>query len=150
MMTKEESEKLAFSTITDYLKEEKNIEIKNARKLPPEEGEPPDYYFEIGDHKIGCEVIRFSAQGDQFKANGNINIALEQGRKEFRDSGGPALYARFFLIVLHLKKSAKPRASERSWHGSYNLCVIRRWSRATLVMMRPYSISMDSWITYQP
>ena len=98
MMTKEESEEYAFGRITDYLKEEENIEIKKDRKLTRKEGgEPPDYYFEIGDHKIGCEVIRFSAQGDQFKANGNINIALEQGRKEFRDSGGPALYARFFF-----------------------------------------------------
>ena len=59
MRKTEREEKLAVRITTDYLKEEKNIEIKNARKLPPKEGEPPDYYFEIGDHKIGCEVVNF-------------------------------------------------------------------------------------------
>ena len=59
MRKTEREEKLAVRIIIDHLKEEKNIEIKNARKLPPEEGEPPDYYFEIGDRKIGCEVVNF-------------------------------------------------------------------------------------------
>ena len=90
-MTKEESEELAVRIITDYLKEEKNLQIKNDRHLTKGE-DPPDYYFEIGDHRIGCEVTRFSTQGNQFEANSLIDIALEQGRKEFRDSGGPALY----------------------------------------------------------
>ena len=96
MMTKAESEEYAFRRITDYLKEEKNIQIKNARHLKEEkEEQPPDYYFEIGACKIGCEVRRFSVQGDQFNKHGDIETALEQGRREFRDSGGPALWARF-------------------------------------------------------
>ena len=96
MMTKEESEECAFGRITDYLKEEENIEIKKDRKLTRKEGgEPPDYYFEVEDRKIGCEVTRCSVQGDQFKKHGDIEIALKQGRKEFRDRGGPALWARF-------------------------------------------------------
>ena len=104
IMAKEESEELAVRIITDHL----NIEIKNVSPLTQGE-DPPDYYFEIGDHKIGCEVIRFSAEGDQFKANGNINIALEQGRKDFRDSGGPALYARFFFDRAAPEKKCQAR-----------------------------------------
>lgn len=93
--TKIESEELAFRMITDYLKKEKNIHIKKTRHLTKEKKDPPDYYFEIGDRTIGCEIERFSAEGDNFERNSLIDRALEQGKKEFRDSGGPALHASF-------------------------------------------------------
>ena len=59
MTNKEHDEQLAFSIITDYLKEEKNIQIKNDRHLTQGD-DPPDYYFEIRNDKIGCEVRHFS------------------------------------------------------------------------------------------
>ena len=55
MTNTEYDEKLAVSIITDYLKEEKNLQIKNVRHLTKGE-DPPDFYFDIGNHKIGCEV----------------------------------------------------------------------------------------------
>ena len=76
MTNKEYDEELAIRMITDHLKEEKNIEIKNDRKLPPEEGEPPDYYFEIGEDKIGCEVRHFDLV-DQPKWEKSNNLASE-------------------------------------------------------------------------
>ena len=57
----ENEEECAVKIIGDYLKEEKNIQIKNDIHLTEEkEEQPPDYYFEIGDDKIGCEVRHFS------------------------------------------------------------------------------------------
>ena len=71
MTKKEYAEKLAVKIITDYLKEEKNIQIKNARSLTQEAKDPPDYYFEIGDHKIGCEVRHFDLVNQPAKEKGN-------------------------------------------------------------------------------
>ena len=76
MTNKASDEELAIRIITDHLKEAKNIEIKNDRKLLPEEGEPPDYYFEIGDHKIGCEITHFNLV-DQPKWEKGNNLASE-------------------------------------------------------------------------
>ena len=36
--------------------------------------------------------LGFLSKGDQFELNNLVDITLEHGRKEFRDSGGPALY----------------------------------------------------------
>ena len=44
---KENEEEYAVKIIGDYLKEEKNTQIKKDRKLTKKEGEPPDCYFEI-------------------------------------------------------------------------------------------------------
>ena len=52
----ERDENHAIDITADYLKEEKNIEIKKKRHLTREKADPPDYYFEIGDDKIGCEI----------------------------------------------------------------------------------------------
>ena len=76
-MTKtEHDEQLAVRIITDYLKEEKNLQIKNARHLTQDDEDPPDYYFEIGDHKIGCEVRHFDLVDELSKEKG-INLAKE-------------------------------------------------------------------------
>ena len=76
MTNTEHDEKLAVRIITDYLKEEKNIQIKKARHLTQEKEDPPDYYFEIGDHKIGCEVRHFDLVDELSKEKG-INLAKE-------------------------------------------------------------------------
>ncbi len=77
MIYKENEEEYAIKIITDYLKEEKNIEIKKARKLTEKEGgEPPDYYFEVGDRKIGCEVRHFDLIDELSKEKG-INLECE-------------------------------------------------------------------------
>ena len=73
MIYKENEEKYAVKIITDYLKEEKNIQIKKVRHLTKGEGQPPDCYFEIGDHKIGCEVRHFDL------GKKGINLAEETG-----------------------------------------------------------------------
>ena len=75
MTNTEHDEKLAVRIITDYLKEEKNIQIKNARHLTQGE-DPPDYYFEIGNHKIGCEIRHFNLIDELSKEEGN-NLAKE-------------------------------------------------------------------------
>ena len=74
MIYKENEEKYAVKIITDYLKEEKNIQIKKVRHLTKGEGQPPDCYFEIGDHKIGCEVRHFDL------GKKGINLAEETGK----------------------------------------------------------------------
>ena len=75
MTNKERDEQLAFSIITDYLKEEKNIQIKKARPLTQGE-DPPDFYFEIRSDKIGCEIRHFDLIGKSAKGKG-INLANE-------------------------------------------------------------------------
>ena len=75
MTNTEYDEKLAVSIITDYLKEEKNLQIKKVRHLTKGE-DPPDYYFEIGNHKIGCEVRHFDPV-DQPKWEKGNNLASE-------------------------------------------------------------------------
>ena len=84
MTSTEWGEELAVRIITDYLKEEKNIEIKNVRHLTQGE-DPPDFYFEIGDHKIGCEIRHFDAtnqlaqeEGDTYKTIKNIQQGLQE------------------------------------------------------------------------
>ena len=76
MTNKEYDEELAIRIITDYLKEEKNLQIKNARSLTQEKADPPDYYCEIGDNKIGCEVRHFDLVGQSAREKGN-NLAKE-------------------------------------------------------------------------
>ena len=76
MTNKEYEEELAVRIITDYLKEEKNIEIKNVRHLTQAGEDPPDFYFEIGCDKIGCEVTHFDLIDELSKEEGN-NLAKE-------------------------------------------------------------------------
>ena len=76
MTNKEYEEELAVRIITDYLKEEKNIEIKNVRHLTQAGEDPPDFYFEIGSDKIGCEVTHFDLIDELSKEEGN-NLAKE-------------------------------------------------------------------------
>ena len=85
MTSTEWHEKLAVKIITDHLKEEKNIEIKNARHLTQDGEDPPDYYFEIGDHKIGCEIRHFDAtkqlaqeEGDRCRTIKNIQQGIQE------------------------------------------------------------------------
>ena len=73
-----EKEKLAVDIVGDYLKEEKNIHIKNAKHLTQKGGDPPDYYFEIGDHNIGCEIRNFDIV-DQPAWKKGKNLARESG-----------------------------------------------------------------------
>ena len=76
MTETEHDEQLAVRIITDYLKEEKNIEIKKKGHLTREKADPPDFYFEIGDHKIGCEITHFYPV-DQPKWEKGNNLASE-------------------------------------------------------------------------
>ena len=80
MTNKERDEQLAFSIITDYLKEEKNIQIKKARPLTQGE-DPPDFYFEIGSDKIGCEIRHFDPIVRTAKGKG-FNLAHEEDVKD--------------------------------------------------------------------
>ena len=94
MINKEE---YAVRIITDYLKEEKDIQTKNARNLTQEE-QPPDYYFEIGDHKIGCEVEHFHVK----EAGNNLEKELdlehkigEKAERSLQEKGIPVLALSF-------------------------------------------------------
>ena len=84
-MTKtEHDEQLAVRIITDYLKEEKNLQIKNAIHLTQDDGDdrdPPDFYFEIGCDKIGCEVRHFDPIVHTAKRKG-FNLANEADVKD--------------------------------------------------------------------
>ena len=76
-MTKtEHDEQLAVRIITDYLKEEKNLQIKNVRHLTRDGDDPPDFYFEIGDRKIACEVRHFDLINQPKWEKGN-NLASD-------------------------------------------------------------------------
>ena len=77
MTNKEYEEELAVRIITDYLKEEKNIEIKIVRHLTQAGEDPPDFYFEIGSDKIGCEMTHFDFIDELSKEEGN-NLAKEE------------------------------------------------------------------------
>ena len=76
MTKKERDEKLTVEIITDHLKEEKNLQIKNVRHLNRDGDDPPDFYFEIGDRKIACEVRHFDLI-DQPKWEKGNNLASE-------------------------------------------------------------------------
>ena len=73
--------------LTEDLKEKEGLDLK-----PIEESESPDFLIQVKEETIGVEVTRFSTQGDQFELNSLVDKALEHGRQEFRDNGGPALY----------------------------------------------------------
>ena len=90
-----EKEKFAFRRMADHLKAEEGIHITNEEHIAEKNDDSIDYSFEIGDRKIGCEIKRLSPPDNQFEKYASIDKALEQGKKEFRDSGGPALFARF-------------------------------------------------------
>ena len=62
---KDKEEEYVVKRITDRL----NIQVENERSLTQEKKEPPDYYFEIGGHKIVCEVTRFRLIGRSSKGN---------------------------------------------------------------------------------
>ena len=94
MIYKENEEKYAVKIITDYLKEEKNIQIKKVRHLTKGEGQPPDCYFEIGDHKIGCEVRHFDLGKKGIKLaeeTGKIGEIVKRVQRDLHKKGIPPL-----------------------------------------------------------
>lgn len=80
MTKKEHYEQLAVRIITDYLKKEKNIEIKNVRHLTQDDGDPPDFYLKIGSDKIGCEVRNFTLIDESAKEK-DFNLEYEEAVK---------------------------------------------------------------------
>ena len=119
MTNKEYEEELAVRIITDYLKEEKNIEIKNVRHLTQAGEDPPDFYFEIGSDKIGCEMTHFDFIDELSKEEGN-NLAKEEAiRREIIEKNktkptrnrNPAIYLDYELFYntanRHFKKCRK-------------------------------------------
>ena len=99
-MTKtERDENHAIDITADYLKEEKNIEIKKKRHLTREKADPPDYYFEIGDDKIGCEITNFDPvdqpvwkKGKNLLGESNIKYIIAKGvQRGLNEKGIPPL-----------------------------------------------------------
>ena len=99
-MTKtERDEKHAIDITADYLKEEKNIEIKKKRHLTKDGEDPPDYYFEIGDDKIGCEITNFDPvdqpvwkKGKNLLSESNIKYRIAKGvQRGLNEKGIPPL-----------------------------------------------------------
>ena len=72
----EYEEELAVRIITDHL----NLQTRNNRSLTKIKGDPPDNDFEIGDHKIGCEVVHFHLNNQPAKEKGK-NLANEEAIK---------------------------------------------------------------------
>ena len=68
----EYEEELAVRIITDHL----NLQTRNNRSLTKIKEDPPDIDFEIGDHKIGCEVVHFHLIDQPAKEKGK-NLANE-------------------------------------------------------------------------
>ena len=68
MEEKTYQEKLAFCQITEHLKEKEKIKIEKKRHRTNGE-DPPDFDFEIGSDKIGCEVVRFHLVNVEDKSN---------------------------------------------------------------------------------
>lgn len=58
---------------------------------------------------MGVEVTLFSVRGDQFESNRLVDVALEHGRKEFRNSGGPALY-----VSVHFSRESETKCQADS------------------------------------
>ncbi len=77
MTKKEHYEQLAVSIITEYLKEEKNIQINKVRHTKKD---PPDFYFEIGCDRIGCEVRNFTLIDESAKEK-DFNLEYEEAVK---------------------------------------------------------------------
>ena len=103
MSKKIADEKLAIEITADYLKEEKNIEIKKDKKLTKKDGgEPPDYYFEIGDDKIACEIRHFDTvdpeqpeweKGKNLKHESAIAYKIvKQVQRDLNEKGIPPLH----------------------------------------------------------
>lgn len=111
MIYKENEEKCAVKIITDYLKEEKNIQIKKARHLTLEEGQPPDYYFEIGDRKIGCEVTHFDLKekDNLAKETDRIDKIVKRVQRDLHKKGIPPLCWRmgFTTSPTEVRKNAE-------------------------------------------
>ena len=78
MTKKEHYEQLAVSIITESLKEEKNIQINKVRQ---NKKDPPDFYFEIGNDKIGCEVRNFTLIDESAKET-DFNLEYEEAVKD--------------------------------------------------------------------
>ena len=100
IMTKtERDEKHAIDITAAYLKEEKDIQIKQKRHLTKKEGQPPDYYFEIGDDKIGCEITNFDPidqpvwkKGKNLLSESNIKYIIAKGvQRGLNEKGIPPL-----------------------------------------------------------
>ena len=107
MTNTECDEKLAVSIITDYLKEEKNLQIKNAIHITQEKEDPPDYYFEIGDHKIGCEVTHFAPTHQLAKETGDKHKIIKGIQRSLQEKGIPPLAFSVRFIITQPKRVRK-------------------------------------------
>lgn len=105
-MPDKNSERHVMDILTEDLKEKEGLNFKHRKELDPPD---PDFLIKVKEDTIGVEVTRFSVQGDQFEANRLIDIALEHGRKEFRDSGGPALY-----VSVHFSREPETKRQAES------------------------------------
>ena len=78
MKQKEHDERLAVEIIKEHLKDEKNLQIKKDRHRTQDGEDPPDFYFEIGSDKIGCEVGHFDSIDQPTKGKGD-NLLWQAG-----------------------------------------------------------------------
>ena len=99
----EHEEKLAVRIITDHF----NLQTRNNRSLTQIKEDPPDYDFEIGDHKIGCEVVHFHVidqpakeKGKNLANEGAIKHNIVKGiQRSLQEKGIPPLAFGFYFIT---------------------------------------------------
>ena len=120
MRNKEYDEELAIRIITDYLKEEKNIHIKNTRHLTQKEEDPPDFYFEIGDRKIGCEVTHFDLKEKDNLARESaiIRDIMERADRSLQEKGIPRLVLSISFITSPTEVRKKCRKYSKCNHNN--------------------------------
>ena len=104
-MPDKNSERHVIDILTEALKEKEGLN-KHRKELDPPD---PDFLIKVKEDTIGVEVTRFSVQGDQFESNRLVDIALEYGKKDFRDSGGPALY-----VSVHFSREPETKRQANS------------------------------------
>lgn len=86
------SERHTMDILTEYVKEKEGLDLRHRK-----ESERPDFLINIKRETIGVDATDFSTYGDWFKSNGDVDTALERGRRVFRDNGGPALDVRVYF-----------------------------------------------------
>ena len=99
----EYEEELAVRIISDHL----NLQTRNNRSLTKIKEDPPDYDFEIGDHKIGCEVVHFhlinqpaTEKGKNLANEGAIRRNIVKGiQRSLQEKGIPPLAFSFNFIT---------------------------------------------------
>ena len=91
------SERHAMDILTEDLKEKEGLNLKDRKELDPPN---PDFLVKVKEEIIGVEVTDFSTHGDQFKSNGDVDTALDQGKEifhKFHKKNCPALYVRVYF-----------------------------------------------------